>query len=67
MKSRNITLLPPDKDPKILGIFTREKKFYRSFFPLLFVIVLQQLASLVVYLVDNLMLGRYTELALSSA
>ena len=48
-------------------ILTRDKSFYRTFFPLLAVITLQQLAALAVNLVDNLMLGRYTELALSGA
>lgn len=47
--------------------FTRDKAFYRTFFPLLVVITLQQLAALAVNLVDNIMLGRYTELALSGA
>ncbi|MBE6031752.1 MAG: MATE family efflux transporter [Clostridiales bacterium] len=61
------TPLPPDQDPKILGIFTKEKKFYKVFFPLLFIIALQQLAALGVNLADNIMLGRYTELALSGA
>ena len=61
------TLLPPDNDPKILGLFTRDRRFYRTFFPLLLVIVLQHLAALTVNMVDNLMLGRYTELALSGA
>lgn len=50
-----------------MQIFTREKSFYKTFFPLLIVITLQQLASLAVNLVDNLMLGTYTELALSAA
>lgn len=48
-------------------IFTRDKLFYRTFLPLLAVITLQQLAALAVNLVDNIMLGRYTELALSGA
>ena len=43
------------------------KRLYRTFFPLLLVISLQQLASLTVNLVDNLMLGGYSELALSGA
>lgn len=64
---RSYTPVPPDRDPKVLGIFTRDKSFYRTFFPLLFVIVLQQLAALAVNLADNIMLGRYTELALSGA
>ncbi len=46
---------------------TRDPDFYRTFLPLLLVITLQQLAALTVNLVDNLMLGRYTELALSGA
>lgn len=50
----------------ILG-FTRDKHLYRSFFPLLLIISLQQLASFVVNMVDNVMLGRYTEAALSGA
>ena len=57
--------LPPDNDPKFLGIFTKDRQFYRTFFPLLIIIVLQQLAELTVNMVDNIMLGRYTELALS--
>ena len=48
-------------------LFTRDRGFYRTFLPLLLVITLQQLAALAVNLVDNLMLGRYTELALSGA
>lgn len=52
-----------DKTP----FFTREKWFYKTFFRLLVVIALQQLAALTVNLVDNIMLGRYTELALSGA
>ena len=50
-----------------MQIFVREKSFYQRFFPLLLVIALQSLAALMVNMVDNLMLGRYTELALSGA
>ena len=50
-----------------MQIFVREKSFYRRFFPLLLVIALQSLAALMVNMVDNLMLGRYTEIALSGA
>lgn len=50
----------------ILG-FTRDPRLYRTFFPLLLIIALQQLASYVVNLVDNVMLGRYLEAALSGA
>ena len=67
MQKVNYISLPPDTDKKILKCFTRDTLFYRSFFPLLFVIVLQQLAALAVNMADNIMLGRYTELALSGA
>ena len=43
------------------------KSLYRLFFPLLVVIALQQLVALMVNLVDNLMLGSYSELSLSGA
>lgn len=46
---------------------TRDKSFYRGFFSLMVIIALQQLAALTVNLVDNIMLGRYTELSLSGA
>lgn len=61
------TPLPPEHDPKFLGLFTRDREFYRTFFPLLAIITLQQLAALAVNLADNIMLGTYTELALSGA
>lgn len=67
MKSANYVQLPPDRDEKFLGIFTRNKSFYHTFFRLLVIISLQQLASLTVNLADNFMLGTYTELALSGA
>ena len=67
MKNKTWAALPPDRDPKWLGIFTKDTGFYRSFLPLLFIIALQQLAALTVNLVDNIMLGRDTELALSGA
>lgn len=67
MSKRAYTALPPDREEKVLGIFVRDASFYRTFFPLLLVIVLQQLAALAVNLVDNIMLGRYSELALSGA
>lgn len=59
--------IPKDNDKKILGVFTKDKHFYYTFFSLLIVISLQQLAALAVNMVDNIMLGRYTELALSGA
>ena len=67
MSKRAYTVLPPDREKKVLGIFVKDASFYRTFFPLLFVIVLQQLAALAVNLADNIMLGRYSELALSGA
>lgn len=67
MSKKPYTVLPPDREEKVLGIFTKDVSFYRTFFPLLFVIVLQQLAALAVNLADNIMLGRYSELALSGA
>ena len=67
MKKKEYVVIPPDKEKKVLGLFTRDKNFYRIFFPLLIVISLQQLAALAVNMVDNIMLGTYTELALSGA
>ena len=67
MSKRAYTVLPPDREEKVLGIFVKDVSFYRTFFPLLLVIVLQQLAALAVNLADNIMLGRYSELALSGA
>lgn len=67
MKNREYIQLPPDTDEKFLGLFTRDKKFYRIFFSLLIVISLQQLAALAVNMADNVMLGAYSELALSGA
>ena len=64
---KSYTPVPADREQKVLGIFIKEPEFFKTFFRLLVVIALQQLAALVVNLVDNLMLGRYTELALSGA
>lgn len=50
-----------------MRLFVREKRFYTSFLSLLIVISLQNLISLGVSLVDNVMLGTYNELALSGA
>jgi len=66
-KMKGFTALPEDRDPKILGIFTKDRQFYRTFFPLLLTISLQQLAAFMVNMVDNIMLGTYSELALSGA
>ncbi len=67
MAAKNFVALPSDREQKVLGLFTKDKDFYRTFFPLLIVITLQQLAALTVNLVDNFMLGTYTELALSGS
>ncbi len=64
---KNTAVIPKDEEAKVLGLFVKEKSFYKSFFGLLIIIALQQFAALMVNLVDNLMLGRYTELALSGA
>ena len=64
---QNYTPVPADHEPKAFGLFVREKPFYKTFFSLLIVIALQQLAALMVNLVDNIMLGSYTELALNGA
>jgi len=64
---KGFVALPKDRDQKILGIFTKDRQFYRTFFPLLMIIALQQLAALMVNMVDNIMLGTYSELALSGA
>lgn len=67
MRRQEYVKVPADQEEKLLGCFTKDKKFYKMFFSLLMVISLQQLASLAVNLVDNFMLGTYTELALSGA
>ena len=67
MENKKWVALPPDKDGKIFGIFTKDRRFYKTFFPLLLVVAMQQLAALAVNMADNLMLGTYTELALSGA
>lgn len=48
-------------------LISRDKQLYRGFFHILIIISLQHLATLAVNLVDNMMLGRYNELALSGA
>jgi putative MATE family efflux protein len=50
-----------------MRLFVREKKFYTSFFSLLVVISLQNLISLAVSLADNIMLGSFSENAMSGA
>ena len=60
-------VIPPDTDEKFLFLFTKNRMFYKTFFKLLLVIALQHIAALMVNMVDNLMLGTYSELALSGA
>ncbi|NMA24769.1 MAG: MATE family efflux transporter [Clostridiales bacterium] len=50
-----------------MRLFVRDKNFYKSFFSLLVVISLQSLISLSVQLADNIMLGAYSETAMSGA
>lgn len=48
-------------------ILTKEKSFYRNFFSLWYVLVLNNVILLGVNLVDNIMLGNFSEAALSGA
>ncbi len=45
----------------------RDRAFYKTFFSMVIIIALQQIITLAVNLADNVMLGRYSELALSGA
>ena len=47
--------------------FTRDKSMYKTFFSLLIIITLQGIITLAVNLADNIMLGNYSETALSGA
>ena len=46
-------------------VLTKDKSFYRQFFSLLLFIAVQNLVVYSVSLADNVMLGRYSEEALS--
>jgi putative MATE family efflux protein len=48
-------------------LLTKDKNFYRNFFSLCFVLVLNNVILLGVNLADNIMLGNYSEAALSGA
>ena len=50
-----------------MNFFVKDKAFYRSFFTLTFVIALQNLIAFSVNLADSIMLGSYSEIALSGA
>ncbi|MCF0120624.1 MAG: polysaccharide biosynthesis C-terminal domain-containing protein, partial [Oscillospiraceae bacterium] len=45
----------------------RDRRFYRTFFSLTLIIALQQLVAFAVNLADNMMLGRFSEYAMSGA
>ena len=47
--------------------FSRDKNFYAALFPLLIIISLQNLISYSVNMADNIMLGAYSQNALSGA
>ena len=47
--------------------FTKDPSFYRSFFKLMTVIALQNLVAYSVNMLDNIMLGSYSQNALSGA
>jgi len=47
--------------------FSRDKNLYKTFFSLLIIISLQGIITLSVNLADNIMLGNYSETALSGA
>lgn len=50
-----------------MALFVRDSRFYRSFFSMMIVITLQFLIIFSVSLADNVMLGIYSEVALSGA
>ena len=47
--------------------FTRDKNFYKTFFRLMLVVALQNLVAYSVNMLDNIMLGGYSQNALSGA
>lgn len=47
--------------------FTRNKNFYRNFFHLVLMVALQNLVAYSVNMLDNMMLGSYSQNALSGA
>ncbi|MEI6579072.1 MAG: MATE family efflux transporter [Eubacteriales bacterium] len=50
-----------------MSLFVKERSFYKTFFTLTFIIALQNLIAFSVNLTDSLMLGAYSELALSGS
>ena len=49
----------------VVDYFVKDRYFYQTFFSLLFMLALQNLISFGVNLADNLMIGAYSEAALS--
>ena len=49
------------------SFFTKDKEFYRTLFPMLLTVAMQNLVAYSVNMADNLMLGTYSQLALSGA
>ena len=49
------------------SFFTKDKSFYKSFFSMMVVVALQNLVAYSVNMADNIMLGRYSQEALSGA
>ena len=49
------------------NFFTKDKAFYRTLFPLLLTIAMQNLVAYSVNMADNMMLGSYSQTALSGA
>lgn len=49
------------------SFFTRDKNFYKNFFRLMLVVALQNLVAYSVNMLDNIMLGGYSQTALSGA
>ena len=47
------------------NLLVKDKKFYKSFFSLAAIVCAQSIIALGVNLADNVMLGRYSELAIS--
>ncbi len=47
--------------------FTKDKNFYKTFFRLMLVVALQNLVAYSVNMLDNIMLGSYSQNALSGA
>ena len=50
-----------------VSFFTKDKTFYRTLFPLLITVALQNIVAYSVNMADNIMLGSYSQNALSGA